>query len=268
MRAGAMLRGLVVAVALAATLDASPARAADAPCSARPAVERFVAALSTGDLETLDDVFAAEGEGWVWYFVNDPAGQRLGAASGRRDTLRAYFAARIRQRESLRVLELRESGDGNFTFVLLRRADDLRGGRAVERQGKGRVSCRTGRLGVWGLGGAPAPASFGPCPGGTLALTAADRRPAAAAVLRFVRDVYAELAPSLDVRDARVVRATPAVGNVLGYTARVRCGRPTQRRTVVVEMRFPHVAPRERAGTAAFYVSRTRRGWLVWRLVR
>jgi hypothetical protein len=34
-----------------------------------------------------------------------------------------------------------------------------------------------------------------------------------------------------------------------------------QRRTVVVEVSFPRVRP------AAFYVSRTRAGWLVWRRV-
>ena len=269
MRPASIVRGALVAAAVAAAVGVPTARAGhDAACTARPVVERFVAAMNAGDLETLAVVFAPEGEGWVWYFVNDPAGQRLGAASRRRDTLRAYFAARSRQREQLTLLAFRESGDGNFTFVLLRRADDLRGGRAVRRQGKGWVSCRTGKLGVWGLGGAPPPASFGPCPRGTLALSAADRPAAATAVLRFVRDVYSEVVPSLDVRDARVLRAAPAAGDVLGYTARVRCGRETQRRTVVVEVRFPHVSARDRVGTAAFYASRTQRGWLVWRLVR
>jgi hypothetical protein len=86
-------------------------------------------------------------------------------------------------------------------------------------------------------------------------------REATAAVRRFLRDVYAEHAPALDVAHARVLGAAPAAGNALGYNARVRCGRAVQKRTVVVEVDFPGARP------AAFYVSRTRAGWLVWRRV-
>ena len=124
-------------------------------------MDAFVAALDRGDLAAVDDLFAREGEGWVWYFANDRAGQRLGEAAARRDTLRAYFADRIHRHETFRLLRFAEGGDGNFTFLLRRRADDLR---AVERVGKGWVSCSTGKLGVWGIGGAPAPPTFGPCP--------------------------------------------------------------------------------------------------------
>jgi hypothetical protein len=80
-------------------------------------------------------------------------------------------------------------------------------------------------------------------------------------VRRFLRVVYAEHAPALDVAHSRITGAAPAADNVLGYAARVRCGRAVQRRTVVVEVSFPRVRP------AAFYVSRTRAGWLVWRRV-
>jgi hypothetical protein len=227
-----------------------------------------VAALAAGDLDRLDGLFAVEGEGWMWYFVNDRAGRRLGAASQRRETLRPYFAARIRQREALRIISFRDVGDGNFAFVLLRRADDFRGARWVNRQGKGWVSCRSGKIGVFGLGGAPPPPSFGPCPRAALPVSRADLGPAAAATLRFVRDVHAELSPSLDVTGARVTRVGLAPGNRFGYNARVRCGRDVQRRTIVVEVRFPRVPFTDRAATAAFYVSRTSAGWLVWRLVR
>jgi hypothetical protein len=250
----------VALTALGAAAEASADQGGD--CVARPVVDAFVAALNAGDLDRLDEVFAAEGAGWVWYFVNDRAGQRLGTASHRRDTLRAYFAGRVAQRESLRILRFEESEDGNFTFLLRRRADDLPGGRPVERGGKGRVSCRTGKLGVWGLGGKPPPPTFGPCVRGALSLRGpGDVRLATAATRRFLRDVYAEVVPSLHVAGARISRAAPAVGNVLGYTARVRCGREVQRRTVVVEVAFPNSRP------AAFYVSRTRAGWLVWRRV-
>jgi hypothetical protein len=246
--------------ALGAAADASAGQTGD--CAARPAVDGFVAALNAGDLDAVDAVFGAEGDGWVWYFVNDPAGQRLGRAAERRDTLRAYFARRIAQRETLRILRFAEHANGNFTFVLRRRADDLHGGRPVERAGKGWVSCETAKLGVWGLGGAPAPPTFGPCVRGALPLRGGpDVERATAAVRRFLRDVYAEHAPALDVAHARVTRAAPAAGNALGSNARVRCGRAVQKRTVVVEVDFPEARP------AAFYVSRTRAGWLVWRRV-
>lgn len=257
------LLAAVVAAAAALALTAEPDAAAT--CAARPVVDGFLAALNRGDLDAVDELFARKGEGWVWYFANDRAGRRLGPASRRRDTLRAYFAARIRQHESMALLRYEESENGNFTFVLRRRADDLR---PVVRVGKGWVSCTSGKLGVWGIGGAPAPASFGPCPSGALPFAPAEVDDAAAAVLRFVRRVYAELVPSLDVAGARVTRAGPAAGNVLGYTARIRCGREVQRRTIVVAVRFPRVRATEPASAGAFYVSRTRTGWLVWRLIR
>lgn len=256
-----LLASLVAAAALATAQDA----AATASCSVRPTVDSFVAALNRGDLDATDELFAREGEGWVWYFANDRAGRRLGDAAGRRDTLRAYFAGRIRRHETFRLLRFEEGGTGNFTFLLRRRADDLR---AVDRVGKGWVSCETGKIGVWGIGGAPAPPTFGPCPRGLLPVRAADVPAAATAVLRFVRDVYSELSPSLDVSGARVTRAAPALGNVLGYTARVRCGREVQRRTIVVAVRFPRMRAADAAAAGAFYVSLTRSGWLVWRLVR
>ena len=256
------LAALAAAAVAVATADHT---AAAATCSARPAVDAFVGAFNRGDLAAVDDLFAREGEGWVWYFANDRAGQRLGKAAARRDTLRAYFAGRIRRHETLRLLRFQEGGDGNFTFLLRRRADDLR---AVERVGKGWVSCSTGKLGVWGIGGAPSPPTFGPCPRGLLPVARTDVPAATEAVLRFVRRVYSELAPALDVEGARVTSAGPAVGNVLGYTARVRCGRAVQGRTIVVAVRFPRVRAGDPAGAAAFYVSRTRAGWLVWRLVR
>lgn len=261
---GSTRRRVVVAVAaLAGLAVTAPAQAAPAGgCPTRPAVDAFVAALNGGDLVRLDQVFAQEGAGWVWYFVNDRAGRRLGAEAERRETLRAYFAVRIARHETLRVLRFEEWANGNFTFVVSRRADDLHGGRPVERAGKGWISCATGTLGVLGLGGAPAPATFGPCVRGALPLRdAGDAARATAATRRFLRGVYAEMAPSLDVAHARIARAGPAAGNVLGYSARVRCGREVQRRTIVVVVVFPRVRP------VAFYVSRTRAGWLVWRRV-
>jgi hypothetical protein len=260
----------VTGIAVASWLGVAPNTNGQAAptCEARPVVDEFIAALNAADIPRLDELFAPEGDGWVWYFVNDRAGRRLGSVSRRRDTLRAYFTARVRQHEKLHLLRFADSGNGNFTFVLRRRADDLRGATPVTRVGKGWVSCRTGKIGVWGLGGAPRPATFGPCPQGALPLGRADVGSAAVAVLRFVREVYSELAPSLDVAGARVTRATLAPGNVKSYSARVKCGRETQRRTIVVEVRFPRVAADDPSSAGAFYVSRTHGGWLVWRLVR
>jgi len=256
---------LALATLAAAAAVATSDHGAAATCSARPVVDAFVGAFNRGDLAAADDLFAREGEGWVWYFSNDRSGRRLGPAASRRDTLRGYLAERIRRHETFRLLRFEEGGDGNFTFLLRRRADDLR---AVERVGKGWVSCSTGKIGVWGIGGAPAPPTFGPCPRTLLPVARTDVPAATAAVLRFVRDVYSDLVPSLDVAGARVTRAGPAVANALGYTARVRCGRAVQRRTLVVAVRFPRVRAGDPAAAGAFYASRTRAGWLVWRFVR
>ena len=183
-----------------------------------------------------------------------------------RSTLRAYFAKRIAQHEEFRVVRLDENGTGNFGIVVERRADDLRDGQWVQRGGKGWVSCTTGTINVWSLGGAPPPRTFGPCPQETLPITRIDLGAASRAVLRFVHEVYFEMVPAYDYTGARVTRAALAPGNVLGYAARVKCGRAIQSRTAVVEVRFPRVAPSDRAARA-FYASRTRAGWLVWRLV-
>lgn len=263
------LRVPVTVATAALALCAGTARGAAAAetCDARPVVEQFFAALKAGDLSRLDELFGREDEGWRWYSISDRAGQRLGySASMDRSTLRAYFASRIAQHEEFRLVRLDENGSGNFGISLQRRADDLRDGNWVQRHGKGWVSCTTGKINVWSLGGAPPPATFGPCPQGTLPIARTDLGAASRAVLRFVREVYSEMAPGLDYTGVRVRRASLAPGNVLGYAARVKCGRAIQSRTAVVEVRLPQVAPSE-GGAFAFYASRTRAGWLVWRLV-
>lgn len=237
-------------------------------CRARPVVQQFIDALGAGDTVRLEQLFAQKGAGWNWYSVSDRAGQRLRAESKRRTSLIAYFATRMRQHEQLRLLRFDENGNGNFAFLLERRADDLHEGEPVGRLGKGRVSCATGQIGVWSLGGAPAPRSFGPCPQAALPLATTDLPGASRAVLAFVRDTYSGMSPGLNVEGARVTYATLAPGNVKGYAARIRCGHDVQRRTAVIEIRFPRVASRERVSSIAFYASRTQRGWLVWSLIQ
>lgn len=259
--------GLTV-VALATPLIALAAEPAARPgavsCSARSIVDEFVAAMDQGDLDRLDSLFAGESEGWAWYSVADRSGQRLGVAARKRATLRAYFAERVRKHEQLRVVEFRESTSGNFTFVVHRRADDLFGGGQVLRLGKGRVLCEAGQVGVWSLGGAPLPRTFGPCPRAILPVSSSDFGAARDAVVRWVGSVYSQVSPATDVRGLRVTGARTAVGTAAGYRARVKCGREIQRRTVIVTVRFPHMSASSGLASASFYASRTRSGWLIW----
>ena len=257
--------GAVAVAAAGAALLGGHAHAAPS-CEARPAIERFFTTLATGDAAAVDALFAREGEGWAWYAIADPAGQRLGEASKDRGTLRSYFAARIERNERMTVVSIDENTNGNFGIRVERSADDLRDGKPVVRLGKGWVSCETGKINVFLLGGAPSPRTFGPCPRGALPLTR-DLRAARGAVLWFLQDTFSEMSPALDVRGARVVWAKRAPGISAGYTARVKCGRRIQQRTVVVLVRLPHIANGEPNASLRFYASRLRSGWLVWRLV-
>lgn len=257
---------VVVAALFAGGALAVERAAAQETCNARPVVERFFAALAAGDAAGAERLFAQEGEGWVWYAIADPAGQRLGTESRRRSTLGAYLAARIAQSERITLVSIVENGQGNFTIRVQRRADDLRDGEAVLRVGKGWVSCGTGKINVFLLGGAPAPSAFGLCPRAALPLTR-DLRPAGSAVLRFLEKTYSEMSPALDIGGARVMWAKRAPGLAEGYTARVNCGDVIHRRTAVVLVRLPRIASREPNALLRFYASRLRNGWLVWRLV-
>jgi limonene-1,2-epoxide hydrolase len=266
----ARARAALVAVAIAAAAIAARADVAGGAtpsCAARPVVEQFFAALNNGDLASVDRLFAREDERWKWYSVTDRVGQRLGETSMSRTSLRSYFASRVRRHETVSLLSLREGGHGTFGLVLTRRADDLRDGRPVTRVGKGWVNCAVGKIAVWSLGGAPPPRTFGPCPTGTLMLTAADLPAAERAVLR-----------SSTGATPRCPRGSTSPGGAdRGFAACARqptgvpgsreMRRSVQERTAIVEVRFPRVAPRERLASVAFYASRRQAGWVVWRLV-
>ncbi len=262
---------LCALVATVAALSAGGALAAgrvgaEETCKARPVVERFFASLAAGDAAGAEQLFAQDGEGWAWYAIADPAGQRLGVESRRRSTLGTYLAARIERHERITLVAIDENGQGNFTIRVQRRADDLREGEAVVRVGKGWVSCGAEKINVFLLGGAPPPSTFGPCPRGVLPLTR-DLRPAGRAVLRFLQVTFSEMSPALDLRAAWVVWAKRAPGLAEGYTARVKCGTVIQRRTAVVLVRLPRIATREPNALLRFYASRLPSGWLIWRLV-
>lgn len=249
-------------VALAAEPAARPAAAS---CEARPIGDRFVRAFNRGDLDELDRLFAQEGDGWSWYSVGDRAGRRspLEMAKNRLNLI-AYFDQRHRKREALRIVDFNENSGGNFDFRLIRRADDLADGRLVSRLGKGRVICGQGTLGVWTLGGRPRPPWFGRCPAGALPLSRADLPAARAPVMWFVRNLLTEFGPEVDVRGSRVGRVVLATQTVRGGYAKIKCRTATQKRTAVVFVGLPAMAPSASMSSAIFYTSRTARGWVVW----
>lgn len=264
-RRAALALTVAIFAAPVTTLAAKPAAEPAAPsCEARPIVDRFVRAFNRGDLDELDSLFAQESDGWSWYAVGDRAGRRSLVAAKNRLNLIAYFDQRHRQHESLRIVDFNENSGGNFDLALVRRADDLADGRPVRRLGKGRVICENGTLGVWSLGGRPRPAWFGRCPAAPLPLTKSDLPEARAPVMWFVRSLLAEFGPELDVRGARVVRTALATRTVRGGYAKLKCGATTQRRTAVVFVQLPTMAPSASMSSAVFYTSRTANGWVVW----
>src|SRR5918994_6652242 len=99
MRLPALVLAATAAFALSAVVQTSSGGSGG--CKAGPVVGAFLTALDSGDLERIDQLFAAEGEGWNWYSVGDRAGRRLSAESTDRGTLRAYFGARLAQHEQL-----------------------------------------------------------------------------------------------------------------------------------------------------------------------
>lgn len=101
------------------------------------------------------------------------------------------------------------------------------------------------------------------CPAGALPLTRADLPRATAAVLRFVAGPWLKANPGTDVRGASA-RAALAPKTVRGGYARIKCGRTVWRRTAVVFVGLPGMAPSASLSSPVFYASRTARGWLVW----
>jgi hypothetical protein len=118
---------------------------------------------------------------------------------------------------------------------------------------------------VWRPGGQPAPPWFGVCPSGALPLRRSDLPGARAAVMWFVRVLYPDLnGGDVDVRGARAVRMALGTETVRGGYARIKCGRGMRKRTAVVFVQLPAMAPSASLSSAVFYASRTSRGWVVW----
>lgn len=140
---------MLFAAALTTLLTAAAAAAPPAPCEATTTrlVQRYVKAYNAGDVARLDrQVFARE-PAFQWY----SDGRRLGAASEDRATLRAFFAARHRAGDRLRLVRFhyndyrRTDRTGHFEMTLR-----PRGGAAFT--GKGAVSCPHRRIIVTSLG--------------------------------------------------------------------------------------------------------------------
>lgn len=149
---------MVLALALvpAAALGGSPPADAE-DCVAgesRRVVARFVAAFNARNLPVLDRVFAPEAS-FNW-FSTDAPGVRLRAAAYDRSTLIAYFKARHRQGEKLRLVRFQGNGNSNgyahFQFRLERRARTLA---PTVYQGKGAAICAASgdTISVWSMGG-------------------------------------------------------------------------------------------------------------------
>jgi len=157
---------LLLALALAVSVAASGTSAAAA--TGRPLAEGIVCSAAT--TKTLVRTFvrdydggrvAAVGRLWApepyfqWFSARTP-GARLGASAYDRATLLAYFRARARVHENLRLTELRAGYDPmrnivNFAGKLVRSADGLPPGQPQDF--KGASDCRDGRprLIVWSM---------------------------------------------------------------------------------------------------------------------
>ena len=154
MRAAALI-ALVLALVPAAALGASPPPDAE-ECVAgesRAVVVRFIAAFNARNIPALDRVFSPAAS-FNWYSTGAP-GVRLRAAAYDRSTLMAYFRARHRAGEKLRLVFFQGNGNSNgyahFQFRLERRTRTLP---PTVYQGKGAAICAASgdTISVWSVG--------------------------------------------------------------------------------------------------------------------
>jgi len=172
---------LVAAVSLASTSDvADPivvtrdAQALPAGCAPRETallLAHFADAVSAGDLDALDRLFAVEdppgralepaGTVFRWYSVTEgragaPRPWRHVAFYDRAD-LFPYFAERHEQNErwtlvSVRVTPSGTRGAAGISYTIRRTADDLPPWLNALGSGKGGIDCTSGRVFVWSWG--------------------------------------------------------------------------------------------------------------------
>lgn len=144
----------LVAAALLGTTPSAPAGETCDGRGTRALVVNFINAFNRGDTKQLDLLFA-RGMWWKWFSVGTAPGKRIQGAAYNRQTLLKYFKARHRRHERLelrmfRSAERGSTGYANFTYELVRKADDMRA--PVLYVGKGAMSCWTGNIAVWSMG--------------------------------------------------------------------------------------------------------------------
>jgi hypothetical protein len=165
-----MVRAVLSALLLALPALGVPGSAATQTlvrdCSAAEVgstVRGFVRAFNAGNRGRLDAAFARDdGDGdagtpsFQWYSVGPP-GARLGRAAHNRGTLVAYFLARHRHGERLRIVTLHLGANAhgylNFTFHIGRSARDMRRPGVFEGKGAAVCSGRRAQIAVWSVGG-------------------------------------------------------------------------------------------------------------------
>jgi hypothetical protein len=114
-----------------------------APQAARAAFASFVGAFNRGSGQELDSLFATPPL-FQWYSSNVP-GLRSSTAAKNRGSLIAYFRARHRKHDRLRLVSFTFTGNshgfGNFVFRMKRSAADYRQGEWFRLIGKGAAAC-------------------------------------------------------------------------------------------------------------------------------
>ena len=102
------------------------------------------------------------------------------------------------------------------------------------------------------------------CPAGALALPGDGAARAAKAALAAAASDY----PTLNTTGAKVVSAKRAsAAGPRGVAVRRECGARGEARTVVVELRFPRMAPSASLSEGVVDVSRFTKGYRVWAVV-
>lgn len=119
-------------------------------------IMNFFEAFNRGDQERLSRFFVAKAPIPGLYGVSEDRGSR-GFDTQSRDELLRYFAERHKQGERLQLLKVDvgkgwESGTANITFVITRKAGDLKPGLGSPdrvAKGKGGIDCGKQRIVVW-----------------------------------------------------------------------------------------------------------------------
>jgi len=122
-------------------------------------IMNFFEAFNRGDQERLSRFFVPYYPIPGLYGVSEDRGSR-GFGTQSRDELLRYFAERHKQGERLQLLKVDvgkgwESGTANITFVITRKAGDLKpglGGPDRVAMGKGGIDCKKQRIVVWQMG--------------------------------------------------------------------------------------------------------------------